>query len=76
MKGHGEYPIQNHEVGGEEWSQRVKLAYLEKFRESDGRATAIQKLLMLKEMVVQVTRRMAREKAATPVKVKAADKLA
>ena len=58
LKGQGEYPIQNHEVGGEEWNQRVKLAYLEKFRESDGRATAIQRLLMVKEMVVQVTRRM------------------
>ena len=28
-KGQGERPVQNHEVGGKEWSQRVKLAYLE-----------------------------------------------
>jgi hypothetical protein len=75
-KGQTENTIQNHEVGGKDWSQRVKLAYLEKFRESDGRATAIQRLLMVKEMVQQVTRRMAREKAATPVKLTAADKLA
>jgi hypothetical protein len=75
-KGQGERPIQNHEVGGKEWSQRVKLAYLEKLREVEGKATGIQKLLMTKEVVKQVTQRMAREKAAAPVKLKATDKLA
>jgi hypothetical protein len=75
-KKQGEHPIQDHEVGGKEWRQRVKMAYLEKLRENEGRATGIQKLLMVKEMVKQVTRRMAHEKAAAPVKLKAADKLA
>jgi hypothetical protein len=36
-KGQTENTIQNHEVGGKDWSQRVKLAYLEKFRERAGR---------------------------------------
>ena len=47
-----------------------------KLREVEGKATGIQKLLMTKEVVKQVTQRMAREKAAAPVKLKAADKLA
>ena len=75
-KGPGERPIQDHEVGGQEWNRRIKVAYLEKLREKDGRATGIQKLLMTKEAVKEVTRRMSKEKATTPAKLKASEKMA
>jgi hypothetical protein len=63
-------------VGGEEWRRRVQLAYLEKLREDEGRASGMQRLHMTKAAIRQVSFQVAREGKAKPKTLTAADKLA
>eukprot|EP00972_Heterocapsa_arctica_P021121 3108005-Heterocapsa_arctica.AAC.1 len=75
-KEEGEAQIRPEMIGGVEWRRRVKLVYLEKNREADGRTTGLQKLIIVKEAVKQVSNQMIKEGKLTPLMKDASAKLA
>ena len=69
-------PIQDEDVGGAVWSRRVRLCYLEKLRAAEGKSSGVQRLLLMKTAVTQVTQQMKRERSTAPSVQSASCKLA
>ena len=60
-------PIQLDEVGGEEWSRRIQIEFLQRLRDGDGWASGVERMLLVKEAVWKVTRQIAKEKTMAPL---------
>jgi hypothetical protein len=58
----GDISLQSEDIGGEDWSRRVKLEYLAKLRNEGGCSSALKRLLLLKESVKQVTLQVNKDK--------------
>jgi hypothetical protein len=75
MKAPGDIPLQSEDIGGDDWSKRVKIEYLARLRNDGGCASAVKRLLHLKDAIKQVTLQVNKARGTIPVALNTAGRL-
>jgi exonuclease III len=75
IKAPGDIALQAEDIGGDDWSKRVKLEYLARLRNDGGCSSAIKRLLHLKDSIKQVTLQVNKDRGNTPAVLNPAGRL-